>query len=184
MFIYFIYMSYYRFAFLFLSLSCVFSFKEKTLFLEEEIETAKYVDLSKYLGVWYEIYRLPNSFEPKGCYNVKANYSIKKNGDISVLNSCIKKNGKEKKAKGIAKVVDKKTNSKLKVSFFGPFYGDYWIIDIDENYKWAIISDRNRKYLWILSREKEISEVLNLELLKKIEKLGFKKESLIKTIQK
>jgi apolipoprotein D and lipocalin family protein len=89
-----------------------------------KLEVVSHVDLTKYLGKWYEIAHLPFKFED-GCSDITATYSLNKNGSISVLNECIK-NGKTKQAKGKAKVVDKNSGAKLKVTFFWPFYGDYW----------------------------------------------------------
>ena len=120
----------------------------------DEVKTVDYVDLNKYLGAWYEIASFPQRFQ-KGCYCTKAVYSLRSNGKVDVVNSC-KKNGpsgKLKVAKGYANVTDKKSNSKLRVTFFWPFFGDYWIIGLDSiNYKWAVVSNPDRDTLWILSR--------------------------------
>ncbi|RPI74108.1 MAG: hypothetical protein EHM47_04510 [Ignavibacteriales bacterium] len=121
--------------------------------------TVKSVDLKKYTGLWYEIAKIPNSFQDHCISGTTAEYSIKENGEISVLNSCIDEDGKTDKADGIARIVDKKTNAKLEVSFVSflgwrPFWGDYWIIGLDENYQWAVIGHPEREYGWILSRVK------------------------------
>lgn len=91
-------------------------------------EPAKAVDLTRYAGKWFEIARYEQSFQ-KGCEGVSASYMLRSDGDIDVLNRCRKPSGKVKEAKGRAKIVDSATNSKLKVSFFGPFFGNYWILD-------------------------------------------------------
>lgn len=119
--------------------------------------TVKYVDLKKYVGLWYEIAKIPNSFQDQCKKNTTAKYTLNSNGEISVTNSCIDEVGKEDDADGVVRVVDKKSNAKLEVSFvsfFGwrPFWGDYWIIGLDENYQWAIVGTPNRKYGWVLSR--------------------------------
>lgn len=119
----------------------------------KEVETVDYVEVNRYLGTWYDIASYPQWFQ-KGCTNTKALYELKHNGDIRVTNTCNKDttDGKLKKSVGKAKIVDRDTNSKLKVSFFGPFYGKYWIIDLDPNYEFAVVSDPTRSTLWILSR--------------------------------
>ena len=146
------------------------------------LQTVEKVDLERYLGTWYEIARYEHFFE-KDCKNVSANYSIMDEETIKVINKCTKIQTNEKKeAMGRAYAIDE-TNSKLKVSFFRPFYGDYWILDLDKDYKYAIIGTPTKEYLWILSREKTISdEVLN-KLLEKISNMGFDKSKLIYTIQ-
>lgn len=139
------------------------------------------VDLNRYLGLWYEIYRLPNGFEEKNCKDVTAVYSLNYDGTIKVLNSCILSNGKIDTAEGVAKVDDNQTNSKLKVSFFRPFYGDYWILDLADDYSWSIVGEPSGKYLWVLSRIPVMNAELEEEIVRKIERLGYNKEDLIKT---
>ncbi len=125
--------------------------------------TVKYVDLKKYAGLWYEIAKIPNSFQDQCVKGTTAKYILRDDGEIAVLNSCIDEDGKIDEADGVARIVDNKTNAKLEVSFvsfFGwrPFWGDYWIIGLDENYKWAIVGTPNRKYGWVLSRTSQLSK--------------------------
>ena len=115
-------------------------------------QPAKPVELSRYLGRWYELARYEQGFQ-KDCDGVTADYSLRDDGKIAVLNRCRKPDGKISEAKGRAKVVDTATGSKLKVSFFGPFYGDYWVLDRADDYSWAIVGEPSGRYLWILSRE-------------------------------
>jgi len=122
-----------------------------------ELVTVKQVDLNKYVGLWYEIAKIPNSFQDQCAYGTTAEYKIDEDGDIIVTNSCYDDEGKIDVAEGLAKVVDKNTNAKLEVSFFSilgirPFWGDYWIIGLDDNYQWAVVGTPNRKYGWVLSR--------------------------------
>lgn len=119
--------------------------------------TVKQVDLNKYIGLWYEIAKIPNSFQDQCAYGTTAEYKIDEDGDIIVTNSCYDEDGKLDVAEGLAKVVDKNTNAKLEVSFVSflgirPFWGDYWIIGLDENYQWVVVGTPSRKYGWILSR--------------------------------
>ncbi|MBM4145604.1 MAG: lipocalin family protein [Nitrospira sp.] len=144
-----------------------------------------YVDLTRYTGTWYEIARYPHSFQ-EGCVGSKATYSLRKDGKISVFNECYDNtfDGKIRSAKGKAWVVDKKTNAKLKVSFFWPFAGDYWIVDLGENYEYAVIGHPKRQYLWILSRSKEIKGEVYETILSRLKDKQYDTSKLIKTLQK
>jgi apolipoprotein D and lipocalin family protein len=146
------------------------------------LEVVPYVELEKYLGKWYEIAHLPAKFQ-EGCNETTATYTLSKDGSISVLNQSIK-NGKMKQAKGKAKVVDKKSNAKLKVTFFWPFYGDYWIIALGNDYDYAVVGTPNRKYLWILSRTPQMDDKLYSQLIEYAKSKGFDVNNLIKTLQK
>jgi apolipoprotein D and lipocalin family protein len=127
------------------------------------LQTVDHVDLNRYLGKWYEIASIPHWFQ-KGCVASTATYTLRKNGDVDVLNQCRDKalDGKLREAKGKAWIEDRKSNAKLKVRFFWPFSGDYWIIDLDTNYQYAVVGHPNRDYLWILSRSPQMDpEVYN-----------------------
>jgi apolipoprotein D and lipocalin family protein len=145
------------------------------------LKVVPHVDLEKYLGKWYEIAHLPARFQ-EGCDETTATYALSEDGSISVLNEC-KKNAKVKKAKGKAKVVDKSTGAKLKVTFFWPFYGDYWIIKLGENYDYAVVGTPDFKYLWILSRTPQMGSKLFSELTEFAKAHGFDTERLIRTHQ-
>ena len=128
-----------------------------------KFQTVNQVDLNKYIGLWYEIAKIPNSFQDQCAYGTTAEYKLLEDGNIQVINKCFKEDGEADVADGLAKVVDKKTNSKLEVSFFSilgfrPFWGDYWIIGLDDNYQWAIVGSPNRKYGWILSRTQSLPD--------------------------
>lgn len=141
------------------------------------------VELDRYLGTWYEYARLDVSFE-RGMVNTQANYSMlepdhKGRTRIRVINSG-EKNGRLKKAKGRAIIPNADEPARLMVSFFGPFYGDYNIIALDaENYQWALIAGSSTKYLWILTREKELDpEILDM-LKSKASSYGYDTDALI-----
>jgi len=146
------------------------------------LEVVPYVELEKYLGKWYEIAHLPAKFQ-EGCNETTATYMLSKNGGISVLNRCTK-DCKMKQAKGKAKVVDKNSNAKLKVTFFWPFYGDYWIIKLGNNYDYSVVGTPNRKYLWILSRTPQMDDNLYSQIIEYVKSKGFDTNKLIKTFQK
>lgn len=140
--------------------------------------TVESVDINRYLGLWYEIAKIPNSFQRNCSLNTTATYKLREDGRIDVINRCTEKDGGINEAKGIAKVVDKKTNSKLEVSFvriFGIslFWGDYWIIGLDKNYNYAVVGNPDRKYGWILSRTPKLSQDNLNEVFEILRKNGY-----------
>jgi len=137
------------------------------------LETVPKVDLSRYTGRWYEIARYPNRFERKCDRNVTATYTLRADGKISVVNTCTTREGKLTEARGWARVVDPKTGTKLKVTFFWPFFGDYWIIDLGPNYEYAVVGEPSRKYLWILSRTAKLDEKLYAEITSRLAAKGY-----------
>jgi apolipoprotein D and lipocalin family protein len=143
------------------------------------LEVVSHVELEKYLGKWYEIAHLPFRFEDD-CTDITATYSLSRDGNVSVLNECLK-DGKLKQAKGKAKVVDKNSGAKLKVTFFWPFSADYWIIDLGKDYDYAVVGTPNRKYLWILSRTPQMDDKLFSQLIESEKSKGFDVNNLIKT---
>jgi apolipoprotein D and lipocalin family protein len=149
------------------------------------LETVKFVDLSRYTGQWYEIARYHHRFQ-EGCVGSRATYSLRADGRIDVLNECYDKSfsGKLRAVKGKARVVDKETNSRLKVSFFWPFAGDYWIIDLGRDYEYAVVGHPDRKYLWILSRTPEMDEGVYQAILKRLQEQGYDTAKLVRTAQK
>jgi apolipoprotein D and lipocalin family protein len=145
------------------------------------LEVVQHVEINRYLGTWYEIARYPNRFQ-KNCHGSRAEYSLRPDGDIQVLNSC-RKNGPDgplDSAKGKAWVVDRQTNAKLKVRFFWPFSGDYWIIDLGKNYEYAVVGEPDRDYLWILSRRPEIEDETYRAILARLEVQGYDPAKLIR----
>lgn len=135
----------------------------------------KPVELSQYLGRWYELYRYEAGFM-KDCEAVSADYSLNPNGTIRVQNSCRKGSvtGRLKVATGKAKIVDGQSNAnKLKVSFFGPFYGDYWVLDRGEDYGWSIVGEPSGRYLWVLSRDPNPAPEQRAFLRGRVEALGY-----------
>ena len=146
--------------------------------------TVSHVDLNRYLGTWYDIASFPQSFQ-KGCTATTANYTLRADGDIDVLNRCRKDSldGEEKSAKGRARVVDRTTNAKLEVSFFRPFWGNYWIIDLGSNYEFAVVGDPSRDYLWILSRTPTMDPSVYEGIIARLRAQGYEVERLHRTLQ-
>ena len=151
-------------------------------------ETVKEVDLNRYAGTWYEIARIPNRFQDHCTKNVTATYLLREDGNIDVINSCMEEDGSIDEAEGVAQVVDEVTNSKLEVSFvsfFGirPFWGDYWILEIGENYKYVIVGEPSREYGWILCREKKMAENELEACFEILKKQGYSPDKFVMTLQ-
>ena len=149
-----------------------------------ELQTVPKVELSRYLGSWYEIANFPQSFQ-RGCTATTATYTLRPDGDIDVLNRCRKDtiDGKEKSALGRARVLDRETNAKLKVSFFRPFWGDYWVIDLSDDYSYAVVGHPGRDYLWILSRTPTMDEATYQAILTRLQAQGYETSRLVRTLQ-
>ncbi len=148
--------------------------------IPDGVQAVRNFHADRYLGVWYEIARLDHSFE-RGLNNVSATYTLRKDGGIDVLNRGYDvKKGKWKEARGKAYFIGSKDEGRLKVSFFGPFYGAYNIIALDQNkYRYALVCGPDRSYLWILGREKLLDKTTLDELVNLAGRLGFNTEDLI-----
>ena len=145
----------------------------------------KELDIDRYLGKWYEISRFDHRFE-RGLIGVTATYSYRKDGKIKVVNSGYKESfdGRLSEAIGKAKIPNSVVPAKLKVSFFWFFYGDYFVLELDEDYQYAVIGSSSDKYLWILSRKPQMDENLYNQLLKNLTNRGYDVTKLIKVKQK
>lgn len=140
----------------------------------EPLPTVKSVDLQRYSGKWHEIAKYPNWFQRNCAGAATAVYTPRPDGKIAVVNSCVDKKGQPIVAKGVASVVPDSGNAKLKVKFFGPFAGDYWIIGLDEkDYSWALVGHPSRKYLWILAREPKMDARLYERILALADERGY-----------
>lgn len=147
--------------------------------IPEKATAVQNFDKAKYLGKWYEIARLDFKFE-KGLNNTTAEYSLREDGMIKVDNRGYNaKKDKWSESIGKAKFVGEENVAMLKVSFFGPFYAGYNVIAIDDDYKYALVAGESLKYLWILSREKNIPENIKDEYLKKAKDIGYNTSDLI-----
>ena len=136
------------------------------------LPTVSTVDLSRYVGSWYEIALMPNRFERQCVSDTQAHYTAK-DGGIQVLNRCRKADGQIDEAKGRAKIVEGSGNAKLRVSFFWPFYDDYWVLALDDDYTEVLVGTPNREYGWILARRPDLPEARIQALLNRAEELGF-----------
>jgi apolipoprotein D and lipocalin family protein len=152
----------------------------------QPLQTVERVDLEKYMGRWYDIASYPATFQ-KGCRCTTADYELAPGKKyIRVVNRCIRfKNGRSKLSMihGKAFIVEGSNNSRLKVQFFWPFSGDYYIIGLADDYNWAIVGHPKRKYLWILCREAYMPTQTYNDILKIIREKGYDPNRLVKTSQ-
>jgi apolipoprotein D and lipocalin family protein len=147
--------------------------------IPEGIEPVDNFELEPYLGTWYEIARLDHSFE-RGLSNVSAQYSLREDGGVSVLNRGYRtEKGAWDEAAGKAYFIGDPSVGRLKVSFFGPFYGGYNVFELGENYEYSMIAGPDRSYLWILAREPQLPQAMLDELLAKAEAAGYDTSELI-----
>ena len=147
------------------------------------LPTIDSVDLVRYAGIWYEIAMLPNRFQAACVADTQASYRL--DGDIvRVTNRCRKANGEIEEVSGIATVVEASGNAKLRVSFFRPFYGDYWILALDPNYQWVLIGEPGRRYGWVLARKPKLDDASLHLALDKAAELGFDRAAFRRTLQR
>lgn len=142
--------------------------------IAQDLETVPSLDLKRYTGKWYEIASFPQSFQ-KGCTCTTAEYTWTEHGYLVVENRCWKggENGYQAYIKGKAFVVDNSGNAKLKVQFFWPFRAKYWVIDLADDYSYAVVSHPNRKYLWILARESFMDPQVYDGIVSRLRQKGF-----------
>jgi apolipoprotein D and lipocalin family protein len=170
---------------LFLLLSCgpKYNYKNPT-HASMKLETVGKVDLNKYSGRWYQVAYYPNSFQSAAAKGTTATYSLRPDGKVTVVNeefSDAEMKNRTGSVRGVAYAVDSNAD-KLKVSFFRPFYGDYWIIDLDtENYSYSVVGSPDRNYLWILARTQTIDEKKYKTILERIKLKGYNTEFIVKT---
>ena len=152
-----------------------------------DLSTVASVDLSRYIGTWYEIARLPMWFQ-RHCVDSKAIYSSRPDGLVGVHNECVTESGGVEQAEGVATVVDPKTNARLTVAFDNWFArlfgssreGNYWILDLDPEYRTAMVGTPDRRYLWVLSRTPQLEDSTYRRLVDRARQLGYPVSDLIK----
>lgn len=150
--------------------------------------TVGQVDLARYAGTWFEAARFPTSFQdgPRiRCEEVSATYTLRPDGRVDVVNRCRNAldGGAERVARGVARSASE-GNDRLRVSFFWPFYGDYWVIGLDPGYRWAVVGAPGRDFLWILSREARMAEADYAAAVEIARREGFDTTRLRRTVQR
>ncbi len=144
------------------------------------LPTVPSVDLERYAGTWYEIAHLPNFFQSACASDTRATYRL--SGEhVDVLNECREADGTLEQISGIARVVEGSQGAKLRVSFFRPIYGDYWILDLDPDYRWVLVGEPSRKYAWILARSPALDAPTREALLARAAALGFDRQAFVGT---
>jgi apolipoprotein D and lipocalin family protein len=138
------------------------------------------VDLSRYMGTWYEIAHIPN-FAQKGCTDTIVHYRLAPDGGFELLNTCWK-GDKYKPYHGWAKPVEKGSTSKFRAKFMMIFGGDYWIVDLDPDYKWAAVGDAKRSQLWVISRTQPLDEKTYAGILERASAKGYPVKTLERTV--
>lgn len=146
------------------------------------------VDLERFVGPWFEIARIPAWFQNRCARDTTARYQRRSDGRITVINRCLTRGGKVDEAEGLARVLDPTTNARLQVSFVSllgwrPFWGDYWIIGIDPDYRWLVVGDPRRQYGWILSRSASLEPAQLEAALQALERNGYSRERFVFTPQ-
>lgn len=138
------------------------------------------LDVPRYMGTWYEIAKYPNWFQKKCASSTSATYSLQTDGQVQVLNRCKTASGEWSEALGMARQIGRANSPRLQVrfapawlSFIPMVWGNYWIIDLDPQYQWVVISEPNREYLWILSRTPELPAATYQSLLNTLAAKGF-----------
>ena len=148
-------------------------------FASTDVRTARSVDLNRYLGRWYQIAAVPQFFQRNCASNTTAEYSLVENDRIQVFNSCTDKQGDRISSVGRGKIVDPKTNAKLKVTFLKVgmwlylFGGNYWIIELDPHYQWAVVGEGSRQHGWILARSPSLEKTELISIAEKIKAQGY-----------
>jgi len=147
------------------------------------LTTVPSVDLGRYMGQWYEIARNQNRWEDHCVSDVVVTYVMKPDGSMSFGNVCTKKDGTSSSSHASAKVVDRQTNAKLKVTFLWPLAADYWIIALDKDYRWAVVGQPDRDYIWVIAREASLPQTTLDAIRTKVDASGYKSSALIYTRQ-
>lgn len=156
----------------------------------EALATIPTLDVQRYMGAWYEIAKFPNDFQKKCVGNTTATYSLREDGRVNVVNRCRTRDGGAEVAEGVARQVGSATSPRLEVRFAPAFlsflpmvWGDYWVIDLDQDYRLSAVSEPKREYLWILSRTPQVDAASYEALLARLRAQGLDTSRLVHTSQ-
>jgi apolipoprotein D and lipocalin family protein len=147
------------------------------------LQTVGTVDLQRYAGDWFEVARLPNVFQSACASDTVARYRVGADG-VSVRNRCRRADGSIDSIEGSATVEPGSSGARLKVTFFWPFRGDYWVLALDPAYQWALVGEPRRKYAWVLSRTPTMDQQTLDSLLDRAQLLGFERTAFVRTPQR
>lgn len=155
-----------------------------------ELQSVPFLDVQRYLGRWHEIARFPNRFQQKCVGDTSADYSLRPDGTLSVLNQCRLSNGQMEQALGVARQIGGQQSAKLQVrfapawlSFLPVVWGNYWVIDLDEHYELVAVSEPRREYLWILSRTPTVDEARYRALIARLQAMGLDVSKLQRSVR-
>ena len=146
------------------------------------LTTVAEVDVSRYLGTWYQQALIPNKFQAVCVSDTRATY-LRDGDGLIVVNQCRRTDGQIEKAKGVAKIVEGSNNAKLRVSFFRPFYGDYWVLALDPGYNWVLVGEPKREFGWILSRSNKLDEATLNQILDRAVTMGYERSAFKRSAQ-
>ena len=159
--------------------------------LADEVRSVPHVDLQRYVGSWFEVARFPNWFQGTCVGDVTANYEVLDDGTVKVTNRCRESQGRINMAEGIATPASgDTTGARLKVSFLPGWLrwipwaeGDYWVVMLDDDYRWAVVSEPSREYLWVLSRTPKLDPALYERIVNQLRRDGYDVDKLLPTLQ-
>ena len=140
------------------------------------------VDVTRYVGTWYQQSLIPNKFQAVCASDTRATY-IRDGDGLIVVNQCRKADGQIEKAQGVAKIVEGSNNAKLRVSFFRPFYGDYWVLALDPSYNWVLVGEPKREFGWIMSRQVKLDDATLNQILDRAVALGYERTVFKRSLQ-
>lgn len=140
------------------------------------------VDVPRYMGTWYQQALIPNKFQAVCASDTRATY-IRDGDSLVVVNQCRRADGQIEKAQGVAKIVEGSNNAKLRVSFFRPFYGDYWVLALDPGYNWVLVGEPTREFGWVLSRNTKLDEATLNQILDRAVSLGYDRNAFKRSAQ-
>lgn len=136
------------------------------------LPTVAQVDVTSYLGTWYQQALIPNKFQAVCVSDTRATY-LRDGDSLVVVNQCRRADGQVEKAQGVAKIVEGSNNAKLRISFFRPFYGNYWVLALDPDYKWVLIGEPKRTFGWVLARDTNLDPATLNQILDRAVTLGY-----------
>jgi apolipoprotein D and lipocalin family protein len=146
------------------------------------LPTVTQVDVSRYLGTWYQQALIPNKFQAVCVSDTRATY-LRDGDGLVVVNQCRRADGLLEKVQGVAKIVEGSNNAKLRVSFFRPFYGDYWVLALDPGYNWVLVGEPKREFGWILSRDNKLDDATVNQILDRAVSLGYDRNAFKRSVQ-